>query len=123
MSNIPLDSFTDSQFAFPATYVNKSGMAKDIMLIEFNTEFSMSQIGQTEFLNYKPTAICKSSDIADVSKGATLTVHDYAADEDGNLLLDESGDKIIAEAVMGNFNITENHKDAVGFTELLLSLN
>jgi hypothetical protein len=122
MSRFPIDIlFQSDEFAIPATLTTKAGVAKDITVV-FDESFSISQIGDTGFVNSNPIALCAARDVPGISKEAILTLHDYIDDENGDRVTGPDDDPIIGTNI-AKFNVTEVHKDADGFIELQLSLN
>ena len=122
MSRFPVNILFESiEFAIPATFKNKAGVAKDIFVV-FDDSFSITQIGETGYVNENPVALCSAKDVKGICKGSKLAVHNYVDDENDDLIRDLDGDPLIATN-LAIYNVMEVKKDADGFIDLQLSLN
>lgn len=98
MIDITDDFFNIEDFGQIATYTNTKGTSFSIVVI-FDREFSLQNIGDVVIQNAKPQALCKSTDVpdADHETNATLTI----------------GSTV--------YYVIEGHPDATGLTTLILS--
>lgn len=112
--------FTEAGFAQPATYTNPSDEESDILVV-FDREYTESSFEGVAVSDRHPAATCRTQDVNDATVEATLLVHDTLLDEDGNELVDESGNLLIGDGAAGSYKVLTNEPDGTGVSVLRLS--
>jgi hypothetical protein len=93
------DPFFDEQaFSQPATLTLPDATTREIDVI-LDRDYQDSEIGDTQVTNGRPVAQVREVDVQDVGTGSTLAVHDYLEDDNGNPLLGDDGDVLVADNV------------------------
>lgn len=112
--------------ARPATYTEDRTAAEPVeheIFVAFRRDRAESTFGQTGTFNAVPSISAPTEDVPNIGINSKFVVHyGYLTDENGEEILDEAGEKIIAENYYTLYPSQQPMADAFGVTEMEVSL-
>ncbi len=121
MPTFPIDSFFDSDFAQPATYVDKNGISKEIFVIPDISEMD-SSIRESKIHNRHIELLAKTEDVPSIAVDETIYLNDVLANEEGEDMMNNDGNLLVAERQM-TCKVISASADNYGFTTIIASID